>query len=97
PATLKTVTAAAEGATFAPDTDFRVSITNAPGAETYPIASFTWLLIHTGDRRSPKDAAIRGFLAWMLEPTAQRMAADLHYAPLPVRLIELVKERFKAS
>jgi phosphate transport system substrate-binding protein len=97
PATLKTVTAAAEGATFAPDTDFRVSITNAPGAEAYPIASFTWLLIHTGDRRSPKDAAIRGFLTWMLEPGAQRMAADLHYAPLPVKLIELVKERLKAS
>jgi phosphate transport system substrate-binding protein len=97
PATLKTVTAAAEGATFAPDTDFRVSITNAPGAEAYPIASFTWLLIHTGDHRSPRDAAIHGFLAWMLEPGAQRMAADLHYAPLPVKLIELVKERLKAS
>jgi phosphate transport system substrate-binding protein len=95
--TLKTVTAAAESASFPPDTDFRVSITNAAGAEAYPIASFTWLLIHAGDRRTPKDEAIRAFLAWMLEPAAQRMAADLHYAPLPVKLIELVTQRLKAS
>ena len=95
--TLKAVSAAAEGATFAPDTDFRISITNAAGAEAYPIASFTWLLIHTGDRRTPKDEAIRAFLAWMLEPGPQRMAADLHYAPLPVKLIELVRQRLNAS
>ncbi len=95
--TLKAVSAAAEGASFAPDTDFRVSITNAAGAEAYPIASFTWLLIHTGDRRTPKDEAIRAFLAWMLEPGPQRMAADLHYGPLPVKLIELIRERLKAS
>ncbi len=95
--TLKAVSAAAESASFPPDTDFRVSITNAAGPEAYPIASFTWLLIHTGDRRTPKDEAIRAFLAWMLEPGPQRMAADLHYAPLPVKLIELVTQRLKAS
>jgi phosphate transport system substrate-binding protein len=96
-ASLRTVTAAAEGAQFAPDTDFRVSITNAAGGEAYPISSFTWLLIHTGDRRSPKDTTVRAFLDWMLEPGAQRMAADLNYAPLPVKLIELVKARLEVS
>jgi phosphate transport system substrate-binding protein len=95
--TLKAVSAAAESASFAPDTDFRVSITNAAGAEAYPIASFTWLLIHTGDRRTPKDEAIHAFLAWMLEPGAQRMAADLHYGPLPVKLIDLIRKRLSAS
>jgi phosphate transport system substrate-binding protein len=95
--TLKAVSAAAEGASFAPDTDFRVSITNAAGAEAYPIASFTWLLIHAEDRRTPKDKAIRAFLAWMLEPGPQRMAADLHYGPLPVKLIELIRQRLSAS
>jgi phosphate transport system substrate-binding protein len=97
PPTLKAVTAAAEGATFAPDTDFRVSIANAAGAEAYPIASFTWLLIHTGDRRTPKGEAIRAFITWMLEPGPQRMAADLQYAPLPVKLIELISRRLGAS
>ena len=95
--TLKAVSAAAEGASFGPDTDFRVSITNAAGAEAYPIASFTWLLIHTGDQRTPKDDAILAFLAWMLEPGPQRMAADLHYGPLPVKLIELIRQRLSAS
>jgi len=95
--TLKAVRAAAEGGSFPPETDFRVSITNAAGAESYPIASFTWLLIHTGDRRTPKDETIRAFLAWMLEPGPQRMAADLHYGPLPVMLIELIRRRLGAS
>ena len=95
--TLKAVSAAAESASFAPDTDFRVSITNAAGAEAYPIASFTWILIHTGDQGTPKGKAIRAFLAWMLEPGPQRMAADLHYGPLPVKLIELIRTRLRAS
>jgi len=97
PATLKTVSAAAEGTTFTPETDFRVSITNAPGGESYPISSFTWLLVHTKDLAAPKHRAIREFATWMLEPGPQRMAADLHYAPLPVRVIELIQERLKGS
>ena len=97
PATLKTVSAAAEGATFTPDTDFRVSITNAAGAESYPISSFTWLLIHAKDPTAPKNRAILAFVSWMLEPAPQRLAADHHNAPLPVRVIELIQQRLKAS
>ena len=43
--TLKSVAAAAAGAKLPPDTDFRVSITNAAGPDAYPISSFTWLLV----------------------------------------------------
>lgn len=89
---LKSVTAAA-AAELPPDTDFRVSITNPNGAEAYPIASFTWLLIQPQPRDSAKGAQIEAFIKWMLEPEAQRMAADLHYAPLPVPVIELVQKR----
>jgi phosphate transport system substrate-binding protein len=91
--TLKSVSAAAAGANLGPDTDFRVSITNAPGAEAYPIASFTWLLIRKDDSTSTKGRQIHDFLKWMLEPEPQRMAADLHYGPLPVPVIELVRKR----
>ena len=94
-ASLKSVTAAAAGVSFAPDTDFRVSITGAAGPEAYPISSFTWLLVHTSDARSAKQRLLRGFLAWMLEPAAQRMAADLHFAPLPMPVIELVQRRLR--
>ncbi len=93
PATLKSVAAAAVGTRFPPDTDFRVSITNAPGPDSYPISSFTWLLIRTEDPDSSRAETIRDFIGWMLEPPAQRMAADLHYAPLPVPVIELVRKK----
>jgi phosphate transport system substrate-binding protein len=94
-ASLKSVTAAASAASaeLDPETDFRVSITNAKGVEAYPISSFTWLLVQKTPRDSAKAEAIRKFLAWMLEPEAQRMAADLHYAPLPVPVIELLQKR----
>ena len=95
--TLESVSAAAQGTTFSPDTDFRVSITNAPGAEAYPIASFTWLLIHREHPELPKNQAIRKFIAWMLEPGPQRMAGELHYAPLPAPVIELIHRKLDAS
>ncbi|HWN19887.1 MAG TPA: phosphate ABC transporter substrate-binding protein PstS [Gemmatimonadales bacterium] len=91
--TLKSVAAAAAGAELRPDTDFRVSITNAPGRDSYPISSFTWLLVRKDDSDTARAKTIRHFVAWMLEPAAQRMAADLHYAPLPVPVIELVRQR----
>jgi phosphate transport system substrate-binding protein len=91
--TLKSVSAAAAGAELGPDTDFRVSITNPSGNNSYPISSFTWLLIHKESPDTAKGRLIRDFIRWMLQPEAQRMAADLHYAPLPVPLIELLRRK----
>ena len=90
---LQSVTAAAGSATFAPNTDFRVSITNAPGAEAYPISSFTWLLVRPDMQDSSKKAALKQFLNWMLTPEAQQMAQELKYAPLPDRVVALEKPR----
>jgi phosphate transport system substrate-binding protein len=95
-ASLKSVTAAAAAVDLGPDTDFRISITNAKGAEAYPISSFTWLLVQKTPRDSAKAEAIRKFLVWMLQPEAQRMAADLHYAPLPVPVIAMLQKRVGA-
>jgi phosphate transport system substrate-binding protein len=91
-ASLESVSAAA-AAELPADTDFRVSITNPSGPDAYPIASFTWLLIQTQPRDSIKAAQIGDFVKWMLQPEAQRMAAELHYAPLPAPVIELVRKR----
>jgi phosphate transport system substrate-binding protein len=90
---LESVSAAAAGAEFPPDTDFRVSIVDAPGAGSYPISSFTWLLIHPDMADPAKARAMRQFLEWMVTPEAAAMAAELHYAPLPERVALLVKER----
>ncbi|HET8650763.1 MAG TPA: phosphate ABC transporter substrate-binding protein PstS [Gemmatimonadales bacterium] len=90
---LRSVTAAAAAATFAPGTDFRVSITNAPGAAAYPISSFTWLLIRPSMADSGKREQLRHFLQWMITPEAQQMARELKYAPLPPEVIALETPR----
>lgn len=90
---LESVTAAAAGTKLPKDTDFRVSITNAPGAAAYPISSFTWLLVHKDTRDAAKARVLRDFLTWMLTPDAQKMAAGLHYAPLPAEVVTLVQAR----
>src|SRR5215210_2150493 len=90
---LESVTAAAAGMNLPKDTDFRVSITNAPGAEAYPVSSFTWLLVKKDNKDAAKAKLIRDFLTWMITPEAQKMASELHYAPLPDPVVSLVQAR----
>jgi phosphate transport system substrate-binding protein len=92
---LESVTQAAGSAKFDKNTDFRVSITNAPGQGAYPISSFTWLLVRPDMKDAAKAKAMKGFLDWMVTPEAQSMATQLIYAPLPKEVVELVKERLK--
>jgi phosphate transport system substrate-binding protein len=90
---LASVTAAAAGANLGGDTDFRVSITNAAGQTSYPISSFTWLLIKTNNTDRFKAKAIRDFLNWILSPAAQGMTQALSYAPLPKAVADLARAR----
>jgi phosphate transport system substrate-binding protein len=92
---LESVTQAAASAKFAKDTDFRVSITNAPGQGAYPISSFTWLLVRPDMKDPAKAKAMKDFLAWMITPEAQAMASDLAYAPLPAEVSALIKDRLQ--
>ena len=92
-ASLESVTAAAASVKSMP-ADFRVSITNAPGKDAYPIASFTWLLIPTPAKDPAKGKIIVDFLNWMLED-GQKMTAALSYAPLPESVEAKVKEAIK--
>jgi len=81
-ADLAGVTAAAAGAAKDMPDDFRVSITNAPGATSYPISSFTWLLIPAQISDASKRDAIKGFVKWMLAE-GQTYNEGLSYAKLP--------------
>jgi phosphate transport system substrate-binding protein len=92
---LESVTAAAASAKFAANTDFRVSITNAPGTGAYPISSFTWLLVRPKMKDAAKAKALKEFLTWMIGPEAQGMAKDLVYAPLPTEVTALEQTRLK--
>jgi phosphate transport system substrate-binding protein len=90
---LESVTAAAASAKLGKDTDFRVSITNAPGAGSYPISSFTWLLVKKDNKDAAKAKLVRDFLTWMITPDAQKMASELRYAPLPAEVVSLIQAR----
>jgi len=88
-ADLAGVTAAAAGAAKDMPDDFRVSITNAPGATSYPISSFTWLLVPEKIQDAAKRDAIKDFLKWMLND-GQSFNEGLSYAKLPKPVV--VKE-----
>jgi phosphate transport system substrate-binding protein len=92
-ASLEGVTAAAASVKSMP-ADFRVSITNAPGKDAYPISSFTWLLIPAQSKDPAKGKILADFLNWMIAD-GQKMAAPLSYAPLPDSVVEKVKEEIK--
>ena len=81
-ASLAAVSAAAAGAAKDMPDDFRVSITDAPGKNAYPISSFTWLLIPEKFSDAAKRDAIKGFVKWMLKD-GQNYTEQLSYAKLP--------------
>lgn len=72
--------------------DFRVSITNAPGAGSYPISTFTWMLVPSEIKDPAKKKAITGFLAWMLT-TGQKDCEALSYAQLPKTVVAKVQKQ----
>ena len=92
-ASLESVTAAAASAPKMP-ADFRVSITNAPGKDAYPISSFTWLLIPEQSKDAAKGKILADFLNWMVTD-GQKMTAALSYAPLPESVVQKEKDAIK--
>ena len=93
---LESVTAAAAGAMkdMGPNTDFRVSITDSPGAQAYPVSSFTWLLVHKTYGDAPKARALVQFI-WWVETEGQAKTIELGYAPLPKELRPWIQARLK--
>src|SRR5712691_2877805 len=85
-ASLKAVSAAAAGAAKDMPEDFRVSITDAPGKTSYPISTFTWLLIPEKFSDAAKRDAIKGFLKWALTD-GQSYAEALSYSKLPKEVV----------
>ncbi len=90
-ASTSSVTAAAAAAAKTMPADYRVSITNPGGADSYPISSFTWLLIPTHSTDPSKTQVLTGFLNWMLDK-GETEAASLSYAPLPKQVQDMVRK-----
>jgi phosphate transport system substrate-binding protein len=69
--------------------DYRISITNAPGANAYPISSFTYLLIPAKSADPSKAKVLKDMLSWILK-SGESEASQLSYAPLPQGIQEKV-------
>jgi len=98
-ASVDSVTKAAAAAAAIMPADFRVSITNAEGAGSYPISSFTWILLYENPTDKAASKAMIDFMHWALTD-GEKYAADLGYAPLPdsvVKLEEAALQKIKVS
>jgi phosphate transport system substrate-binding protein len=91
---IESTTAAAAGAAKNMPDDFRVSMTNAPGADAYPVASFTWLLVYKDQPNEAKGRAIVKFLWWAIHD-GQKHPAALLYAPLPAPVVKQIEAKIK--
>ena len=87
-ASIDGVTEAAAGIKQMP-ADYRISITNAPGKDAYPISSFTYLLIPTHAADPAKGKVIKDMLSWIVN-SGESEASGLSYAPLPKSVAEKV-------
>ena len=93
-ASVPAVTAAAAGVAQAlpANTDYRISIVDAPGAQSYPISSFTWLLVYQHQADAVKGKKLVDFLNWAMTE-GEKSAPTLDYAPLPTEIVTTVKAK----
>ena len=87
-------TSAAASATRSMPLDFRVSLTDQPGEDVYPVVGFTYLLLYREQPDSAKGKALAEFLWWAIHD-GQKYAPDLLYAPLPGDVIKLVEPKIR--
>jgi phosphate transport system substrate-binding protein len=93
-ASVAAVTAAAAGVaqSLPANTDYRLSIVDAPGAQSYPISSFTWLLVYQHQKDAVKGKKLVDFLSWAMTE-GEKTAPTLDYAPLPAEMVTSVKAK----
>lgn len=92
---LETVTAAAESSTAQMPEDLRFQITDADGANAYPMASYTYILVYKNQTDAVKGRALAEFLWWATHD-GKRFVKNLHYAPLPAEVIERVEAKINS-
>jgi len=90
----KSIVAACEAAEAPRWTGFSASLTSAPGADSYPITSFSWIYLRTGTSDSARAVALGNLLDWVYTD-GQQFAAQEGYAALPAPLIAAVKRKIQ--
>jgi phosphate transport system substrate-binding protein len=84
---IDAVTAAASASAANMPEDLRVSITNAAGAQAYPISSYTYILVYKEQKDAAKGKALVDFLWWGIHD-GEAFAKELQYAPLPADIVK---------
>ncbi len=92
---IASVTAAAAAMKLPKNTDYRVSIVNAPGTDSYPISSMTWILAYQNQQDRVKGAKLVNFLRWAYKD-GEKTASTLDYAPLPPAMVAQLQNRLKS-
>jgi len=87
--TIESITAAVEDKAKNMPDDYRVSIVNAGGKNSYSISGFTWILVYQKQKDPIRGEKLVKFLKWALTD-GQKYCAELHYAPLPKNLVDKV-------
>lgn len=93
--TIDAVTAAAASFVASTPDDLRVSITNASGAQSYPISSYTYILVYKDQKDAAKGKADVDFLWWGIHD-GQAFAKALQYAPLPPEIVQRAEAKIKS-
>ena len=75
--------------------DLRISITNAPGAQAYPISSYTYILVYKNQKDAAKGKAIVDFLWWGIHD-GEKFAKELLYAPLPPDVVKKAETKINS-
>jgi len=85
----RSIAAAAKALTSKTGDDFRLSLTNGPGGDSYPISSFTWFYVPAVAQDPRRGRAIAEYLKWVYT-SGQKMAQVAGYPPLPDELLAKV-------
>ena len=93
--TIDSVTAAAAASAATIPDDLRVSITNAQGAQAYPISSFTYILVYKDQKDAAKGKVLADFLWWGIHD-GESFAKDLQYAPLPAEIVKKAEAKINS-
>jgi phosphate transport system substrate-binding protein len=92
---IDAVTAAAAAVANTTPDDLRVSITNAAGANAYPISSYTYILAYKDQKDAGKGKALVDFLWWGIHD-GENFAKDLQYAPLPAEIVKRTETKINS-
>lgn len=91
----ETVTSAAAAMLSNAPPDLRMQITNAVGADAYPIAGIVYTLVYKDQKDAGKGKALIDFLWWVTHE-GQSFTKDLHYSPIPADLVTRVEEKLRS-